>query len=377
MKRTRMIVGMLLAVMLVLSFTLTACGGTTPTTQAPGASNTPTTNNNNNPTTTTSKTDPTGTLSITVTPSELTIYAGEEVALLFGVEASDPAASLRISDDGDFDSETPGTYTITYEATLGDVTVNATRTIIVLNAKSDLAVEVTYNHLGDNKWPGKIMAFKNAQYIELSENTELSAQTGIFKNTSSEPIVLTVGGTYGCSAIVDANGVVLEGRDGANSKLVNAQSPSRAGSTVTNMVINGETVTVSSAFAKEMVIPAGGFAIIVQSNAFGSTSDTDGRGFMNYNVINNIGNVIRLFWVDTNEELTTYINQKPTVTGNNKILTLLGDASFDLNTAVLTGLVAKDDAGTFDLSDDIAIEEITLVNDGGLTSTRPVFTPLP
>ena len=47
MKRTRMIVGMLLAVMLVLSFTLTACGGTTPTTQAPGASNTPTTNNNN------------------------------------------------------------------------------------------------------------------------------------------------------------------------------------------------------------------------------------------------------------------------------------------------------------------------------------------
>lgn len=353
MKRTRNILVVLMALMLLLS--LAACGGNDqPTTNKP--TNAPT----NKPT------DPvqTGDLTITVLPGEMTMYAGETIDLMMGVTASDSSASVRISDDNDFDPDTPGTYTITYEAKLGDKTATGTRTITVLDAKSALAVEVRENILGENKWPGKLMSFKNEQYVELSASTELSAQTGIFKNISSEPIVLTVGGTYGCSAIIDANGVVLEGRDGANSKLVNAENPSRSGSSVTTMTIGGESVTVSSAFAKEMTIPAGGFAIVVQTNAFGSTTDTDGRGFMNWNVIGSYGNVVRLFWVDTNEDLTTYVNQKPTVAGNNKILALKGEEGFDLTAAVLAGLIIKDDNGTFDATDDLKLEA-TITNDGG------------
>ena len=354
MKRTRVIISMLLALMLVLSFTLTACGGDNNTDSKP--SNTPTT----------TQPSATGDLSLTVTPAELTIFAGEEIEdMLFGVKASNADAKVRISDDGEFDNETPGTYVITFEATLGDQKTTATRTITVLEAKSALSVEVPENILGESKWPGTIMAFKNEQYVELSADTELSAQSGVFKNISDAPIVLTVGGTYGCSAIVDANGVVIEGRDGANNKLVNAQNPTRAGSTVTNLTINGESVTVSSAFAKELTIPAGGFAIIVQSNAFGSTTDTDGRGFMNWNVIGKYGNVIRLFWADTGAELTTYVNQQPTVSGNNKILALQGEEGFVLNDAVLAGLIIKDDNGTFDSSDDLQITEVTIVSDGG------------
>ncbi len=352
MKRTRNILAVLMALMLLLS--LAACGGNDQPTKAP----------DNAPTTTAKPTQPAGNLTINVVPAEITMYAGEEINPMMGVTASDSSASVRISDDNDFDPETPGTYTITYEAKLGEQTVTATRTIIVLDAKSALAVEVRENILGENKWPGKLMSFKNEQYVELSASTELPAQTGVFKNTSSEPIVLSVGGTYGCSAIIDANGVVLEGRDGANSKLVNAENPSRSGSSVTTMTIGGESVTVSSAFAKEMTIPAGGYAIVVQTNAFGSTTDTDGRGFMNWNVIGAYGNVVRLFWADTNEDLTTYINQKPTVVGNNKILALKGEEGFDLTAAVLAGLIIKDDNGTFDATDDLQLEA-TITNDGG------------
>ena len=363
MKRTRMIVGMLLVLMLVLSFTLTACGGNNDaTTTAPKPSN-------NQPTTTTKPTTPAGDLSITVTPPAMEIYAGEYTAddfdLLFGVTVSNSEATLFVSEDEGFDTDTPGTYTITYEAKLGDKTTTATRTITVLDAKSALALEVTHNHLGENKWKGNVLSFPNAMYVELSADSQLSKQSGVFKNTSDKDIVLTVEGTYGCSAIIDANGVVLEGRDGANSKLVNAQNPTRAGSSVTTMTIGEDTVTVSNGFAKNMVIPAGGFAIVVQSSEFGSTSDTDGRGFMNYNVIGSYGNVVRLYWVDNNDVLTPYINQKPTITGISKVLALMGDETFDLNTAILAGLVAKDDNGTFAVDDDITIETISIVNDGG------------
>lgn len=377
MKRTNKLICVLLALVFVLTFALTACKDSEPTASTPGnggsqpapsqpADSKPADSKPAESQPSDSKpADPSADLEITVTPAELEIYAGEEIDLMFGVSVNNAEASLRISDDNDFDYETPGTYTITYEAALGDVKVNATRTIVVLQAKSNLAVEVTFNHLGDKKWPSLLMSFPNAMYIELNADTELSAQSGVFKNVSDQPIVLNVGGSYGCSAIINANGVVLEGRDGANSKLVNAENPSRTSSSVTTMVIGEETVSVSSAFAKMMTIPAGGYAIVVQPDTFGTGADADGRGFMNYNVIREIGNVVRLYWVDSGEELTTYVNQQPAVTGNNKVLAQMGNAEFDLNTAILAGLTAKDDNGTFSLDDDIVIDTITIVNDGG------------
>ena len=369
MKTTKKLMVVLLALMLILSLTLAACGGkedpstttkptgnSQPSNSQPSSSNTPSS----------SQKDPSGQLEITVVPTEMEIFAGEKFDPMYGVVASDASATLRISDDGGFDETTPGTYTITYEAILGDVRVTATRTVIVHEALSNIAVEVTRNHLSENKWKGKLLSFPNAMYVELSESAELSTQSGVFKNTSDSEIVLTVGGTYGCSAVIDQHGVVIEGRDGANSKLVNAQNPTRTSSSVTTLTIGGETVSVSNAFAKEMTIPAGGYAIVVQANELGQGgADFDGRSFMNYNVIGAYGNVVRLFWVDSEEDLTTYVNQKPTFSGNSKLLAKLGDANFDLNAAVLAGLVAKDDNGTFDTTDDYEIKDITIVSDGG------------
>jgi len=361
MKSTKKIMGLILALVIVLSFALTACTEQPATTQ-PQASKP----SGSQPATTTGKpTDPSVKLEITVMPAEIEMHAGEEIDLMMGVTVNDESAKLMILDDNDFDASVPGTYTITYQASLGETKVTATRTIVVQEALSNIGLEVTWNHLGENKWQGNVLSFPNAMYVELSQNTELKKQSGVFKNVSNADIVLTIEGGYGCSAIIDGNGVVIEGRDGANSKLVNAQNPSRTASSVTTITVGGESVSVSSAFAKEMTIPAGGYAIVVQASEFGTTADSDGRGFMNYNVIREVGNVVRLFWVDTDETLTPYVNQQPTVTGNATVLVKLGDAEFDFETAILNGLVVKDDNGTFILSDDIAIEEITILDNGG------------
>ncbi len=365
MKRTKLLIGLLLALVLVLSVTLMACAGGDKGTET-GTSK-PSESVTEKPTTKPSESDtdePAPGLKITVTPGEMEIYAGETVELLFGVTVNEEGATLIVLDDGEFDPDTPGTYTITYQATKGEEKVTATRTITVLAPLSAIGLEVRTNYLGENKWQGKILSFAHALFTEINENTELSKVSGVFHNTSDHDIVLSVEGGYGCSAVLDKNGVVVEGRDGANSKLINASNPLRATSTVTTIKVGDEDVSVSSAFAQNMTIPAGGYAIVVQANYAGTTADTDGRGFMNYNVIYSVGNVVRLFWVDSDETLTPYINQKPTVSGNTKILVPMGDTSFDLDTAILAGLIVKDDNGTFSPDDDVTLTEITIVDRG-------------
>ena len=116
-----------------------------------------------------------------------------------------------------------------------------------------------------------------------------------------------MGGGYGVSAILDANGVVLEGRDGANGRLMNVDNPDRA-SGPTEITIGGESKPVLEVFAQQMVIPAGGYAVVIQTGYAGTGADYDGRGFMNYNVIYAYGNVVRLVWADSGEALTPYVD---------------------------------------------------------------------
>ena len=369
MKRTRTIIGMLLALMLILSFTLTACGGNADnggnsTPSVPGTSSTTKPNNQGQG----------DKLELTVTPATVEMYAGDDLDILMGVVANLTGASVRVSDDGDFDAEVPGTYTITYEAILGDQKATATRTIVVLEALSNLTLEVVKNHMTAGKWEGVLMNFENAQYHALTADfSTTEALTGVFHNTSAQAITVTIGGKMGEVAIVDANGVVIEGRDGANGKLVNAQYPIRANSPGPNatIVVDGEEVKMADNFAKAMTVPAGCFAIVVQTGAFGEDFDFDGRGFMAQSVIHQLGNVIRLYWTDTNAELTTYVNQKPAVSGNTKYPVMLGNSDFNLEEAIVTDLVAIDDNGTFDGTDDVKIEEFTIISDGGFDINVP------
>lgn len=306
---------------------------------------------------------------ISVVPAQITINAGEEIDLMMGVSATDEVdgtVNVTITDDNDFDNNTVGTYTITYSAKNSrNVTATATRTIIVNKALSALALEVKVNKLGESKWQGTKINFANELYKELTADTTLEKQSGVFHNGSDKAITLNIEGGYGCSAIITANGVVIEGRDGANNKLVNQANPTRAGSNVKVLTVDGEEVSVSSAFAKVMTIPAGGYAIVIQANYAGTTADTDGRGFMNYNVIGEYGNVVRLLWVDDNEVITPYVDQAPAVSGNTKLLVQLRQEGFDLETEIVKGITARDDKGTFDVSDDVNIETITVVNNGG------------
>lgn len=310
---------------------------------------------------------------ITVEPATITIHAGEEVELLMGVSATDPVdgnVNVIIEDDGDFDKDTEGEYTITYKATNSKgLSANATRVIKVEKALSALALEVRTNYLGETKWKGTKINFKHAEYVELSQSATLTKQSGVFRNVGTEAITLNVEGVYGCSAIITANGVVLEGRDGANRKLVNADNPTRAGSSATKLIVDGNEETVASAFAKSMVIPAGGYAIVIQIGFAGEGADNDGRGFMNYNVIYQYGNVVRLLWVDDETILTPYVNQAPVISGNTKLLVPVNAANFNFDEQVVKGIVAKDDNGTFATDDDVTVD-VEIVDNGGFDITK-------
>ena len=296
---------------------------------------------------------------ISVVPEELEINAGEEIDLMFGVSVSDEGdenARVIIDDDDGFDANVEGVYTITYLAmNKFGVQVTATRKVTVLKALSALSLEVQKNILGEQKWTGNLLNFQNAEYVELNDSKTYDyAVSGVFHNNTSSEITLNVGGGYGVAAIITANGVVIEGRDGANGLLMNQSNPTRAGSSA--------KVDVNK-FAENMVIPAGGYAIVVQSGYAGSGVDADGRGFMNWNVIGTYGNVVRLVWVDTAEVLTPYVDQAPVISGYNTTV-YAGNSEFALDTEVIAGVTATDDNGTFDPSDDVTVTVIVKDNGG-------------
>ena len=352
-----------IALVMVFVLTFASCELFTPST---GNETTPPAAGQTTPPATEETTPEESTLSISVVPQALEIHAGDEIDLMFGVTVNGEA-TLFIEDDDGFDAEVEGTYTITYTAvTANGQTATATRTVTVLKALSALTLEVRANRLGENKWQGNLLSFKNKEFVTLNGNyTAEAAISGVFYNASNAAITVSIPGGYGVAAVIDANGFVLEGRDGANTKLVNQANPDRAASSATSIEIDGETVTVASAFAKNLTVPAGGYAIVVQNGYCGTTVDSDGRGFMNYNVIYQYGNVVRLLWADNQEVLTPYVNQAPVITGhNNKVLANLTDADFDLLTAIIGGLTILDDNGTFDPSDDTAVE-VTVANNGG------------
>ena len=303
---------------------------------------------------------------ISVVPAELEINAGDDIDLMFGVTVSDegdPDVKVIIQDSQDFDKNVQGTYVITYAAKnkFGNI-ATATRTVIVNKALSALSLEVQKNLLGENKWQGTTINFKNAEYVVLNASATLDKQSGVFYNASSSEIKLTVSNSdYAVVAVITANGVVIEGRDGANNKLVNADNPTRGSSTATLSDINNVVDNIT--------IPAGGYAIVVQSGYAGTTVDSDGRGFMNYNVIGTYGNVVRLVWADTSEVLTPYVDQAPIITGHNNPL-YAGNGDFDLETEVVNGVTATDDNGTFDISDNTTIT-VTVKDNGGFDITKP------
>jgi len=312
---------------------------------------------------------------ITVTPDKVEIYQGDEIELLYGVSVSDEYDSdLRatITDDDGFNKDVIGEYTITYSATNSKgKTGTATRTITVLAPLAKVVLETQYAY--DTKWENTVyLTFANKDFVTLTEDTTYEAATsGVFFNDSEEEILLTVPGGYGEAAIIDENGVVVEGRDGANGRFVNEEYPIRAESSATSFVYGEETVKVTDSFAKYMSIPANGFAIVVQTNYAGSGFDADGRSFIAKNVIYQYGAVVQLYMEGSEEApLTTYKDRAPTVSGATTIQVKRTEVSVEaIEEQVVSGLTITDDNGTFKTDDDITTGLVpTITDDGGYDS---------
>lgn len=361
MKNFKKLSVLLLAGMLACGFA--ACGGTSGTSENSGNSgNSENSQTSDNGTSDSGSDEVTEYSSpvITVTPEVVEIYQGGEVELLFGVEVSDEydaELTATIQDDDGFDVDVVGEYTITYVATNSKgKSSTATRTIKVLAPLAQLVLEA--QKAIDTKWAdGAYLKFAHDDFITLTEDTTYTSyMDGVFYNASDETIVVDVPGGGGQAAIVTANGIVIEGRDGSNGRLMNAENPQRVGSTATTFTYNNESYSVANDFARYMQIPAKGYAVVVTVDMFGTGGfDYDGRSFINKNVLYQYGTAVSLYWADDVENpLTTYVDRGPTVTPPSKIELATNSATVEeINAKVLEGLTITDDNGTFNLSDDV------------------------
>lgn len=308
---------------------------------------------------------------ITVNPDYVEINAGDEIDLMLGVEVTDEYDEYLeawIEDDGGFDGETEGTYTITYgvENSKG-VTATATRTIVVSAPKANVLVEVPYEKTG--KWSGTVLTFANSLYHALTEDTAYSsAQTGIYHNVSGNPIVVDIVGGYGQASILNEYGELLVGRDGTNNHVVTQANPNRATAPAT-YEYGGQSYGVQANTARFMEIPAGGMAIVVFQDYAGQGFDNDGRGFVCHNINRQYGMVASVYLADgESAPYTTYRNQAPTIENISPVSVTKGAKTQDeVDTLVKTGLSILDDNGTFGASDDkSATIEIAITDRGGL-----------
>ena len=225
-------------------------------------------------------------------------------------------------------------------------------TTVLANGKTTVVVDCTYANPLKVELQSDSSQYYNYDggvmfYLTKDTSSTFGAVSGIFYNTTSEEHTVSVGGGYGDAVIVDKNGIVVEGRDGQNNKLVNAENPTRAGSTTT-------IATGATGFAQNMQVPAGGFAIVVQQSSnylsYGVTTEDNIRSFMHNKIISNYGNCVQISLTE-NTAFTTYQNAAPIVSTPETIsLNVKYNGTFD-NQTLLENITVTDDNGTFETSD--------------------------
>lgn len=294
----------------------------------------------------------------------------DEINLLVGITVADDYDSdlkATISDDGGFDANTVGTYTVKYKATNSKgETTEITRTVKVVKAPSALVLKA--EKAIDSNWTdGAIMKFSHDLFYTLTADaTYEDYKNGVFYNASESSVVLSIAGGGGEAAILTKNGMVIEGRDGANGALMNIDHPQRVDSTARSFVYDDVEYSVANDTYKFMTIPAGGFAVVVTTGMMGQGFNYDGRSFINKNVIYQYGTSVQLYWEDEPETiLTPYVDKAPIVRNCPALTVALGTTEADMRALAVSGISVSDDNGTFDVSDDITNLQINIENIGG------------
>lgn len=314
---------------------------------------------------------------IKVVPAEMEITRGtseEEIDFLFGVTVEDKYdKDLRaiVSDDGGFDAEVEGEYTVTYTATNSkNKSASATRKYTVVAPPPSLILQVQKENdaahwVDEYGHTSALMTFPNEEYYELDKDTAYTeSKKGVFHNKSTSPIIVSVPGSHGQAAVLNSAGAVVEARDGANGKLVNKDHPVRLSSTVTTLpqewfeepADDGTlNYTVVFNYAFHMEIPAGGYAIVVPHVSTGNF-DADGSGWLNKNVVYQYGAAVKLYFEDEPEKLlTVYKDQAPVVLSSDDVIVRQDDGTTQqaAEAQLLEEVSYVDDNGTWEIKDDV------------------------
>ncbi len=255
----------------------------------------------------------------------------------FATDLNDGDLTDSIQVTGTFDINKAGYYTVTLTVTDSDGQMDSV----------EATLKVVYDEpiiIGGETWniaePQILVVFDVIENIEDGEVFNISLAGGIingptvFRNKSESPVTISLINAYGVGAILNANGVVIEGRDGANGRLVNESCGLR--------VLCPQGSLDASNPLSNLTIPAGGFAIVAP-NA-NTDYNQDGRKFINEQINNRIGRVVPLHLGE--DLIYTYADQAPFVVLGGKIqpsgtFTLTATKSVPFN--LLEGLKIYDD----------------------------------
>lgn len=221
----------------------------------------------------------------------VTIIKGDSTSLegASATDANDGVLTDEIELIGTFDINSAGFYNVTLKITDSDGEF-ATKNVL-LQVKYEAPVIVTGETWGKEIDDIQsllvfdvIENFTDGDTFNVSFNDGLISRPTLFINTSTEAKTVNVINGYAVAAIFNANGVVIEGRDGANGRLVNEACGLR--------VSCAQGSLTAADPVQNLVLEPGGFALVAPNN--NTDYNEDGRKFVNEQIINRIDKVVSL-----------------------------------------------------------------------------------
>lgn len=263
----------------------------------------------------------------------------DSLELATATDLNDGDLTDQIVVSGTFDINLAGFYAVTLTVTDSDGDTDSADVVLQVQYESPVLITGETWNITE---PQSLVVFDVIENFEDGAVFNIAMADGViqgitlFHNTSDQAATISVINAYGVGAILNANGVVIEGRDGANGRLVDDSCGLRT------LCAQGSLDATNP--LSNMVIPAGGFAIVAP-NANTSYNE-DGRKFVNEQINNRLGRVVPMYEGET--LLYTYQDQAPFVVLSGKIqpsgtFTMTATKGVDLN--ILDGLQVFDDNG--------------------------------
>ena len=243
---------------------------------------------------------------------EMTLGNVDSLALVSADDANDGDLLAQVTITGTYDVNKAGYYDVTLTVTDSDnqTTTQQAKLHVIYPAPIIVTGETWGVAAEDVK---SLVVFDVIENITDGQVFNIALADGVvsgptlFHNTTDGQLTFSVINAYGVAAVFNANGVVVEGRDGANGRLVDDSCGLRT-------LCQQGSLEASNPLSN-FVVEAGGYVLVAPN--MNTDYNQDGRKFINEQVINRLERVVPMTMNE--ENLYTYQDQAPYVVIGGKI----------------------------------------------------------